>query len=104
MKRIRLMQTDLQKYVALNQISHRNERLFYKLLMTYTEELLPIVYTPTVGKACQQYGLIFRDPYGLFITKHDAGNVDKVVENWPERDVQPVVMTDSEQNETYKLL
>ena len=48
-KRIRMLQTDLQKYVALNAIGQRNERLFYKLLMTYTEELLPIVYTPTVG-------------------------------------------------------
>lgn len=95
-KRIRMLQTDLQKYVALNQIGQRNERLFYKLMMEYTEELLPIVYTPTVGKACQQYGLIFRDPKGLFITKHDLGNVYKVVKNWPERRVQAVVMTDGE--------
>ena len=69
-----MLQTDLQKYIAVNQIASRNERLFYKMLMEHTEELLPIVYTPTVGKACQHYGLIFRDPKGLFITKHDLGN------------------------------
>jgi len=96
MKRIRLLQTDIQKYVALNQILSRNERLFYRLLMEYTEELLPIVYTPTVGKACQQYGLIFRDPRGLFITIHDLGYVDTILTNWPERRVQAVVMTDGE--------
>ena len=64
MKRIRMLQTDLQKYIAINQIASRNERLFYRLLMEHTEELLPIVYTPTVGLACQQMGLIFRDPKG----------------------------------------
>lgn len=96
MKRFRLLQTDLQKYIAINQIGSRNERLFYKLVMEHIEELLPIVYTPTVGKACQKYGLIFRDPKGLFITINDLGHVDKVIENWPENHVQAVVMTDGE--------
>lgn len=96
MERIRRLQTDLQKYISLNQIASRNERLFYKLLMEHTEELLPIVYTPTVGKACQTYGLIYRDPKGLFITIHDLGHVDKIVANWPENHVQAVVMTDGE--------
>jgi len=64
--------------------------------MEYTEELLPIVYTPTVGKACQMYGLIYRDPKGLFITIHDLGHVDKIIANWPEQRVQAVVMTDGE--------
>ena len=62
MMQIRKLQTGLQKYISLTQILARNERLFYQLLMEYTEELMPIVYTPTVGLACQEYGLIFRDP------------------------------------------
>ena len=96
MTQIRRLQTDLQKYIALNQVLSRNERLYYQLLMKNTEELLPIVYTPTVGKACQEFGLIFRDPKGLFISIHDLGHVYDIVTNWPERRVQAVVMTDGE--------
>jgi len=96
MTQIRKLQTGLQKYITLTQILARNERLFYQLLMEYTEELMPIVYTPTVGLACQEYGLIFRDPRGLFITIHDLGHVYDIVTNWPERRVQAVVMTDGE--------
>ena len=62
MTQIRALQTDLQKYILLTQILSRNERLFYQLLMDNIDELTPIVYTPTVGQACQEYGLIFRDP------------------------------------------
>eukprot|EP00111_Clytia_hemisphaerica_P003244 TCONS_00009261-protein len=96
MKQLRKLQTDLQRYIQLTQILARNERLFYQLLREYTEELLPIVYTPTVGQACQQYGLIFRDPRGLFITIHDLGHVYDIVTNWPQRKVQAVVLTDGE--------
>lgn len=96
MKQLRKLQTDLQRYIQLTQILARNERLFYQLLREYTEELLPIVYTPTVGQACQQYGLIFRDPRGLFITIHDLGHVYDIVTNWPQRKVEAVVMTDGE--------
>ena len=67
MTQIRSHQTELQKYIQLTQILARNERLFYQLLMKYTEELMPIVYTPTVGQACQEYGLIFRDPRYTYI-------------------------------------
>jgi len=70
--------------------------LFYQVLMKYTEELLPIVYTPTVGKACQEFGLNFRNPNGLFITIHDLGHVYDIIKNWPERRVGAVVMTDGE--------
>ncbi|XP_065648453.1 NADP-dependent malic enzyme [Hydra vulgaris] len=96
MTQIRRLQTDLQKYILLTQILSRNERLFYQLLMDNIEELTPIVYTPTVGQACQEYGLIFRDPRGLFITIHDIGRIYDIISNWPERRVQAVVMTDGE--------
>jgi len=93
---LRKLDTDLAKYIFLNAVSVRNERLFYQVLMKYTEELLPIVYTPTVGKACQEFGLNFRSPNGLFVTIHDHGHVYDIIKNWPERRVGAVVMTDGE--------
>ena len=59
-----------------------------KVLSENTEELMPIVYTPTVGLACQKFGLVFRRPKGLFITIHDKGHVYDVLKNWPEQDVR----------------
>ncbi|XP_063243660.1 NADP-dependent malic enzyme-like isoform X2 [Bacillus rossius redtenbacheri] len=87
---------DLNKYIYLMGLQDRNERLFYRFMSENVEQLMPIVYTPTVGLACQKFGLIYRRPRGLFITIHDKGHVYDILRNWPESDVRAIVVTDGE--------
>ncbi|KAK3931536.1 NADP-dependent malic enzyme [Frankliniella fusca] len=86
----------LNKYIYLMGLQDRNERLFFRFLSENVNEFMPVVYTPTVGLACQKFGLIYRRPRGLFITIHDKGHVYDVIRNWPESDVRAVVVTDGE--------
>jgi malate dehydrogenase (oxaloacetate-decarboxylating)(NADP+) len=86
---------DLEKYIALNALHDRNEALFFRVLVDYIDQMQPIVYTPTVGLACQKFGLIFQRPRGVFISTRDRGRVAEVLRNWPHR-ARMIVVTDGE--------
>jgi malate dehydrogenase (oxaloacetate-decarboxylating)(NADP+) len=86
----------LDKYVFLSLLQNRNETLFFKLLETYPEEMIPIIYTPTVGQACLDYGTIFRSPRGMFISIRERGRIAEILRHWPQTDVRMIVVTDGE--------
>ncbi|XP_048351202.1 NADP-dependent malic enzyme isoform X1 [Sphaerodactylus townsendi] len=88
--------TDLDRYILLMDLQDRNEKLFYKVLTSDIGRFMPIVYTPTVGLACQQYGIAFRRPRGLFITPHDRGHVATLLKSWPASVIKAIVVTDGE--------
>ncbi|XP_058718261.1 NADP-dependent malic enzyme, mitochondrial [Poecile atricapillus] len=96
MKNFENKSNDLDKYIVLMTLQDRNEKLFYRVLTSDIEKFMPIVYTPTVGLACQQYGLAFRKPRGLFITIHDKGHIATMLNSWPEENIKAIVVTDGE--------
>ncbi|MDZ7270155.1 MAG: NAD-dependent malic enzyme [candidate division KSB1 bacterium] len=88
--------TNLEKYIYLISLQDRNETLFYRLLLDHLEEMLPIVYTPTVGEACLHFSHIFRRPRGLYVSANNVHKIDKVLANVPFANVSLIVVTDGE--------
>jgi malate dehydrogenase (oxaloacetate-decarboxylating)(NADP+) len=96
MRNIRKFKSSIDKYTAIMDLQVRNERLFYKVLIENVEELLPIVYTPIEGDACEDYSEIFHNPNGVFISLKEKGNILNCLKNYPNQGIQAIVVTDGE--------
>ncbi len=96
MENFRRSDSSLQKYIFLLSLLDRNETLFYRVVSNNIAEMMPIIYTPTVGEACKKYAHIFRRPRGLYISLNDRGRIQNVLANWPAQDVRIIVVTDGE--------
>ncbi len=95
MTNLRRLPNDLEKYVALNGLHDRNEALFVRVVADNIDEIQPLIYTPTVGLACQRFGHIFQRPRGLFVSANDRGRIAELLRNWPYA-AKLIVVTDGE--------
>ncbi|KAH8073361.1 malate dehydrogenase [Aureococcus anophagefferens] len=91
---LRGLPDDLSKHMFLVDLHDRNETLFHRVVVRHVGELAPLIYTPTVGQACLEFGNIFRRPRGMYFSANDVGHMNAMVQNWPMRDVRVVVVTD----------
>ena len=89
-------ETPMLKYIYLRALQERNETLFYTFIMRNLEETIPIIYTPTVGAAVEEYSHIFRRPRGLFISPKSIDRIDEILKNLPYLDIEMIVVTDNE--------
>jgi malate dehydrogenase (oxaloacetate-decarboxylating)(NADP+) len=96
LENIRRKTSDLDKYIYLAALQDRQESLFYRVVMDNIAEMMPIIYTPTVGQGCVEFGHIFRRPRGLYVSYKNRGRVRELMGNWPNRDVRIIVVTDGE--------
>ncbi len=94
LENLRRKSSDIEKYIFLSALQNRNERLYYRLVIDHMHEIMPIIYTPTVGQACKEFAHIFREPRGLYVTDRDRGRVAELIANWPAREVSTIVITD----------
>ena len=96
LENFRRKESPLEQYIHLVSLQDRNERLFYHTVIAHIDEMLPIIYTPTVGEACRNLSHIFRRPRGLYVSAEDRGSMAAVLRNWPRHDVAVIVVTDGE--------
>lgn len=96
LENLRRLPDDLEKFVLLQGLHNRNRALFVRTVIDHPDEIMPIIYTPTVGLACQRYGHIYQQSSGMFININQRGRIAEVLRNWPRRDVSIIVVTDGE--------
>ncbi len=92
----RRKESDLERYVFLTALQDRNETLFYRLVQEHISEMMPIIYTPTVGEGCRQYSHVFRRPRGLYISYPHRNDIPALLGNAPSKTVEVIVVTDGE--------
>jgi len=93
---VRAKPNDLSRYLYLISLQDRNETLFYRVVMNHIEEMMPLIYTPTVGAACQAFQHIYRRPRGFYVSSKDRGHVKEILHNWPHKNARIIVITDGE--------
>lgn len=96
MENLRRKDSDIERYIFLQALLARNERLFYRIVLDHIEEIMPIIYTPTVGEASKQFAHIFRHPTGFYITANDRGRIRELFDNLDHKNVHVIVVTDGE--------
>jgi len=94
LKAIRQETSDIRKNIILEDVHDRNETLYHRILVDHMEEMAPLIYTPTVGQACKEFGMRFRRPRGMYFTEEDRGHMAAMVYNWPHKDVHVICVTD----------
>ncbi|MTJ84073.1 MAG: NAD-dependent malic enzyme [Telmatospirillum sp.] len=95
LQNLRNLADPLEQFVALNALRDRNEALFFRVVCDNVDEIMPLIYTPTVGLACQRFGHIFQRPRGMFLSINDRGHIAEILRNWP-RKAEIIVVTDGE--------
>jgi malate dehydrogenase (oxaloacetate-decarboxylating) len=88
--------TDIDKHIYLRNIQDTNETLFYRLVENHLDEMMPVIYTPTVGLACERFSEIYRRSRGVFISWQDRGSMDDILQNVPNHNIKVIVVTDGE--------
>lgn len=96
LKNMRRKEFDIEKYIFLSGLQDRNQKLFYRTVIDNIEEIMPLIYTPTVGQACKEFAHIFRRPQGFYITPDDKGHIRKMLDNWDADNVKVIVVTDGQ--------
>ena len=96
LENFRRLDSPLSRYILLEALLDRNEALFFRVITDHPDEMMPVIYTPTVGQACQEFGHIYRRSRGLYVSAEDRGRVAELMANWPDPEAAIIVVTDGE--------